>query len=434
MKPWENGKLSVKGRYFFNGDVPFFWMGDTAWRLFQCLNIEESRKYLINRADKGYNVIQAVLLAGVGFTTEDPTRIPRLDSDMDAFLSKENEPFWSHVEAVISMARDMGIYMVLLPVWGDFAKIEFLTCENANRYMKFLSDRFNKYENIVWLLGGDIRGRDHYELWDMCGKALREYSPGKLIGYHPFGRTSSSYWFHNCDWLDYNQFQSGHRRYDQQFFNSSDNTGDDEPWYGEDSYKFVVADLAKQPLKPTLDGEPSYEHIPQGLHDGTQPYWQEHHVRRYAWWPVLAGASGHTYGDNSVMQMYGKGTRPAFSVKDTWDEGIHHAGAGQMQFLRNIMEEIGFAACEPMQEIVVDQREKEEAILAFGNKNNIVIYNYTGREFGLKLPTKMDAWWYDPSSGVSSYFGTVDLTGGHLFTPPIRPVGHNDWVLLLHNC
>jgi len=54
-----------------------------------------------------------------------------------------------------------------------------------------------------------------------------------------------------------------------------------------------------------MDGEPSYEQIPQGLHDGTQPFWQEHHVRRYAWWAALAGACGHIYGDNSVMQMYG---------------------------------------------------------------------------------------------------------------------------------
>lgn len=39
--------------------------------------------------------------------------------------------------------------------------------------------------------------------------------------------------------------------------------------------------------KPTLDAEPSYEWILQGLHDNTQPYWKAKQVRRYAYWSVF---------------------------------------------------------------------------------------------------------------------------------------------------
>jgi len=432
MKPWENGKLRVSGQYLFNGDTPFFWLGDTAWRLFQCLNMENSRKYLKNRLDKDYNVIQAVLIAHVRYVDEREGRLPLLDSDMDAFISKENEPYWAHVESVVSLAQDMGMYMMLLPVWGGYAKGGFLNSENAVQYMTFLTERFNKYDNIIWSLGGDIRGDEHYEMWDVCGKTLRELSPGKLICYHPFGRTSSTYWFNDCEWLDFNMFQSGHRRYDQRNLNEWDEATGLEPWYGEDSYLYVEADLAKKPLRPVLDGEPSYEQIPQGLHDGTQPYWQEHHVRRYAWWPVLAGACGHTYGDNAVMQMYGLGTNPAFSVKATWDEALHHAGSGQMMFLKDLMQEIDFVHCKPMQELLDgDIGEKEDAIRVFGNDKNIVAYNYSGREFKLKAPKEMDAWWYDPQSGVRSYLNKIDLTDGYRFCPPVKKCGHNDWVLLL---
>src|ERR1044072_2106045 len=42
---------------------PFFWLGDTAWELFHRLNREEAEMYLKNRADKGFNVVQAVVLA-----------------------------------------------------------------------------------------------------------------------------------------------------------------------------------------------------------------------------------------------------------------------------------------------------------------------------------------------------------------------------------
>ena len=42
---------------------PFFWLGDTGWELFHRLSREEADKYLKNRADKGFTVIQAVALA-----------------------------------------------------------------------------------------------------------------------------------------------------------------------------------------------------------------------------------------------------------------------------------------------------------------------------------------------------------------------------------
>ena len=36
------------------------------------------------------------------------------------------------------------------------------------------------------------------------------------------------------------------------------------------------------------------------LHDPSEPYWTAKHVRRYAYWSVLTGACGHTYGDNAL--------------------------------------------------------------------------------------------------------------------------------------
>ena len=42
---------------------PFFWLGDTAWQLFHALDREEAQLYLSNRAERKFNVIQAVALA-----------------------------------------------------------------------------------------------------------------------------------------------------------------------------------------------------------------------------------------------------------------------------------------------------------------------------------------------------------------------------------
>ena len=76
MKPWENGPLRVSDnkRYLQNGDKPFFWLGDTAWLLFTNISEEEAFVYLKNRAGKGFNVIQAVLV----YATEDMQDINKM--------------------------------------------------------------------------------------------------------------------------------------------------------------------------------------------------------------------------------------------------------------------------------------------------------------------------------------------------------------------
>ena len=60
MNYWDHGELSVSGnkKYLQNGEVPFFWMGDTAWLLTQTCSLEECALYLRNRKEKGFNVIQ----------------------------------------------------------------------------------------------------------------------------------------------------------------------------------------------------------------------------------------------------------------------------------------------------------------------------------------------------------------------------------------
>ncbi len=50
-KFWEYGPLSISEnkKYLKNGEKPFFWMGDTAWMLFQKCNLKEAQLYMENR-------------------------------------------------------------------------------------------------------------------------------------------------------------------------------------------------------------------------------------------------------------------------------------------------------------------------------------------------------------------------------------------------
>src|SRR5687768_10999276 len=57
-------RVSPDKRYLVKKDgSPFFWLGDTAWELFHRLTREEAKEYLQNRVEKGFTVIQAVVLA-----------------------------------------------------------------------------------------------------------------------------------------------------------------------------------------------------------------------------------------------------------------------------------------------------------------------------------------------------------------------------------
>ena len=57
-------KVTPNGHYLqYEDGTPFFWLGDTGWELFHRLTLEEINQYFDNRKSKGFNVIQAVILA-----------------------------------------------------------------------------------------------------------------------------------------------------------------------------------------------------------------------------------------------------------------------------------------------------------------------------------------------------------------------------------
>ncbi len=402
-KPWNNGILKVNGRYFRNGDKPFFWLGDTAWLIFTNISEEEAYIYLKNRADKGYNVIQACLV----YATEgmkDINKMPVRRYDV------ESMEYWEHCDRIISMAEELGLYMALLPSWGSLVKNGILNNDNCDRYAEFLGKRYGKRKNVIWLLGGDIKAEQYIDFYEKFADILRQNTENQLVGFHPFGRCSTTMWFTECTWLDFNMFQSGHRRYNQGNLNAWDDNEKKEEFFGEDNWKYVLRDYSLS-NKPTLDGEPSYEWILQGLHDKTQPYWVAKDVRRYAYWSVFAGACGHTYGNNSVMQFYLNDSEGvSYGAKHKWYEAIHHDGSGQMGYLRKLVESVDFTKGKIRDELLIDgQEEKYNRIAVFAGDEFLFAYNYSGRNFRIDLSDYVgkDMWYFRPSTGIESYIGKV---------------------------
>lgn len=427
--------LSANRRHFLKDGRPFFWLGDTAWLLFQKLSYEEALVYLDNRAAKGFTVIQATLVHSAHYAN--PAGSPALVGED---FSRPNPDlsqgaYWPQVRRIVDAAAKRGVVMALLPCWGSFVKNGQLRGEKIEQYTDFLAASFGACGNVLWLVGGDVRGSDAPEEFQRIGSCLRRKCPGQLIGYHPFGRCSSSMWFHEAEWLDFNMFQSGHRRYDQVKLNAWDDRLCAEASYGEDNYRYVQHDLGLLPARPVLDGEPSYEGIPQGLHDPSQPYWQAHDVRRYAYWSLLAGASGFTYGHNAIMQFWRGVEKGAYGVRERWQEALHSAGSMQMTHVRALMEHIDWQSGVPAQDMLVDNTgERYDYQVALRTSRALCVYTHTGKPVAVdtaRLPAALCGWWVDPVTGGKSCFGSVPCARRVQFTPPVKPEGQNDWILLL---
>jgi len=433
-------KISENGRFLQTDDgAPFFWLGDTGWYLFQKLTREETVKYLDDRKNKGFNVIQCMVIPSLPLLNiyGDSAFYNNDISKPKYALTQNGSDYWKHIDFVIDEAAKRQINIGLVTIWGTVAKSKEITVQKISAYITFLANRYKNKPNIIWFNGGDIKGNVKPEIWETIGKTIRSIDTTHLITFHPFGRTKSSTWFHNSPWLSFNMFQSGHRRYDQK-----KGDGDLDNIYGEDNWRYVNDDYKMLPVKPTLDGEPSYEGIPQGLHDTTQPYWNDNDCRRYAYWSVFAGAFGHTFGNNAIMQFYKKGNNTGnnagfYGVKNTWEEALNNPGAEQMQYLKRLMLAYPFFERVPDTALVVDRGDRYNYVASTRGKDYAFFYNYSGRKFTADI-SKLNGksfrcFWYDPSNGEIIKTNELINTGKHNFTPPATKRKVNDWVLVVEN-
>jgi hypothetical protein len=432
-------KVSDNHRFFTADGKPFFWLGDTGWLLFSKLKRAEVYQYLEIRHQQGFNMIQVMVVHsskevnayGDSALTNRKIAEPKVTPG-NTFGKGSEYDYWDHIDWIINLAAQKGIYIALVPVWGSVVKESHINAEQGKAYAEFLAKRYGHYSNIVWMNGGDIPGTDSLKTWNAIGSSIRKVDAEHLITFHPRGRTQSSTWFHNADWLDFNCFQSGHRNYAQ-------DTSKKDLNYGEDNWRYAEVDYAKTPIKPTLDAEPSYENIPYGLHDVKLPRWSAADVRRYAYWSVFAGGCGYTYGNNDVMQMHMPGDAPktvSYGSKAFWYQSINAPGAKQMMYVKKLMLSRPYFERVPDQSLIAaGQGKRYDRLIATRGKNYAFVYSYNGRDMQIDATildgNKLKAQWYDPRTGKITVIGTFNKSKMLKFNPPGDKKNGNDWVLIL---
>jgi len=402
-KPWDHGRLTVSGRYLVHADgTPFFWLGETAWLLPQKLDRYEVAFYLDRCEEAGFNVVQVQVLNAV----------PSINvygqlGSIDQFGQPGTYGYWDHLDYIVDEAARRGIYVGLVAIWGSQVKAGRISEQQARTYGRFLAERYGNRPNIVWIMGGDIEGSVHPEVWQSLATTIKSTDPHHLMTFHPRGRTTSARWWGGAEWIDFHTFQSGHRRYGQR--TAKDKNYPIADGTEEDNWMYVDSTWMHDPQKPVLDAEPSYEDIPQGLHDGSQPRWQACDVRRYAYWSVFAGSCGHTYGHNSIMQFLKPGQQPAYSACKPWYAAIGDPGFGQMKHLKQLMLRFPYLERVPDQSIILDNATRYDRLIATRGNDYLLVYNYTARPMRLDLTRiggeQKRVWWMDAATGAMKYLG-----------------------------
>jgi hypothetical protein len=425
-------KVSDNRRFLVQeGGKPFFWLGDTAWELFHRLNREEAELFLRKRAEQGYTVIQAVVLAELnGLSESNPYGVRPLENNDP---TKPNEAYFAPVDWVLNKAAEFGLYVGVLPTWGDKwnkkwgTESEIFTAENAATYGEWLGRRLAG-RNIIWIVGGDrpIENDTHRAIVNAMALGLRRGDGGKhLITFHPNGGRGSAEWFHSEAWLDFNMRQNGH---------TAEFT---------ERYLKTRADYDRTPAKPVLDGEPIYEDHPVSFKAATLGHSTATDVRRPLYWNLFTGAFGHTYGHHSVWQMSAPGRKPINAPLMTWQEALEQPGAMQMQHGRRLMESRPFLTRVPADDVIVPAAvatavpgEGRYRFVATREESGAyaMVYVPVTRKFSVRLDRisggKVRAWWFNPRDGKATAAGEFSSTGTKEFLPP-NPGDDLDWVLVL---
>jgi len=431
-------RVSKSGRHlvYENGE-PFFWLADTGWEIFHRLTREEADMYLEKRAAQGFTVIQAMTLAEHKLFKV-PNRYghyPLIDQDP----LRPNEDYFKHVDYVINKAQSLGMFVALVATWGDKVRKawgegpEIFNEKNALPYGRWLGSRY-KSKQVIWILGGDRDPVGYESVWRAMARGLKEGCGGRqLATYHGANRKNkgSSPFFHKDSWLDFNFTYSGHR-------------------WSYPTYEQITRDRALEPAKPTLDGEPLYENHPV-LGDGNGFYqnrklWDRitrgtsHQIRQSAYWAMLAGAAGHTYGCHDVWQFHNELREPITHSNVMWYEAVNFDGSRQMGLMRRLFESRPWQKLLPDQSVIIDgQGEGELHVRAARASDRSFLFAYLPQGGTIIVDmTKLSgkricASWFDPRNGSVKAAGEFPRGKTRSFKTP-KSGRIWDWILVLDNC
>jgi hypothetical protein len=402
--------------------APFLYQADTPWMLFTKLTEVEAKDYMAQRREQGFTALQVMLTGFLGMTNL-AGELPFSGTPPEQDFDQPNEKFFSHVDRVVAEARRQGVLLSIAPAWSGCCgegwagkeKDSRLKPLNANGAEKsrelgrWLGRRYGKFDNVLWILGGDNDPNNARDEIRALGLGLKDAAPRQLVTYHAASTHSSTdVWPADERWLDVSMVYSYFRG-----FNKAWNKN--QP----DIYEVSHAEFAKIPVRPFFLGESTYE----GEHGDWGSAVQ---ARKQAYWCVLSGGFGHAYGS------------PNWNFPSNWREVLELPGAKSLKHLRGLLASLPWWKLVPdLQNVVtVDGRgtfaANDYALTALADDGAFALsYLPSKRILTIDL-TKLSgervaASWFNPRTGESNRIGEFANKKHQTFEPP----GDGDWVLVL---
>lgn len=408
---------SKTGRYLVDAaNAPFLYQADTAWMLFQKLNEAEAEEYLRARQQQGFNAIQ-VQLTGFSEMTNRAGQLPFEEND----FRRPNEQYFAHVDRVLENARRLNLYLAIAPLWsgccgegwagkdkeGKLKPLNANGVEKAAAWGRWLGERFKKFQNIMWILGGDNDPNNARAEIRALALALKETVPHQLLTYHAASTHSSTDVWPGEVWIDVPMVYTYFRG-----FNKAWNKN--QP----DVYEVGWKEYRKSPVRPFFLGESTYE----GEHADWGSALQ---ARKQAYWALLSGAMGHAYGS------------PNWNFPADWRGQITRPGAESMRHLRDFFASIAWHRLVPDEQnqvatsgsgtmaandlaVTAIEKDRSFAVTYFPTKRKIT-YDLTRL-----TPQELRVIWFDPRTGERTLEGRMGKGTKMDFEPP----ADGDWVLL----
>jgi hypothetical protein len=375
---------------------PVFFLADTAWNL-GALKLEEIDTYLQSRADNGFTAIMFALnfapQAQEANAYGQPAYIGPDKTDL-------NPEYFKTCDQIVQHAAARGLFVVIYPMWAGqkAGTMNNYTPQQLETVGRELGARYAGLPNVIFSAGGEAT--PHYidvDRVNAMGRGLKEGCSGRnLVTVHPMSPFSSSKYYANSPWLDFNLIQA--------------KSGSGPANTAYDAAALVLKDWSSTPTHPTMMGEHRYE-------SGTQedPIIQ----RRTLYQCVFAGGCGDVYGHDALWQMTPHTAAPWMLHSWTpgvkiWSEALDTPAVRQLHLITSLLYSHPYLERIPDQSLVLtgqgtDVFTRTEATRdgSPGAKDATYIMAYLSAPLKVTLDTSvipantLNAYWFDPATGAT---------------------------------
>ncbi len=413
-------RISQNNRFLVKQDgSPFVWIGDTNW-FFAKLPPTTIERILDQRMNQGFTVMlvscREKLYNGTG----------------PGDILAPNEEWWSYLDEYIEKCKQRNLYTAITLGWWGKAKNH--SKQQLYEYGKWVGNRYKDSNNVIWLTLGEAGSHSRKtSIPDGHIRALvngiREGDSGnKLLTIHADYRRGTSITA-DGDICDFNNWQTS-----QWCCRDDLPRNDHRTWTVWEAIEYDYNKMYNKRPKPTLDSEAWYENNKDFC--GATAF----QIRRRAYFTILAGAFGHTYGAGGIWDGLSAEKKCSKSAL----EALEYPGANDIGHLSMLLHSLGgdYLKLKPNQSIILEGNSNNydfhiQASVT-SDKRNAFIYSASDFPYTIDLTdfpgNAILAKWFNPRNGKYQHSSDLHITLDNTpyeFDPPGEDGAGHDWLLVL---